>query len=209
MGGHLRQNYHTMRTIFAFLCITAVAFAAPKAEPEECEGCRMGVGTIFGHLSGGALDSIIGIFDEAICSHEDHPAHCIEMVNTWWPVIAKLIYNDEAARKVCAALSEGACEEFRAWDCEHCQGFVGAVAHAYGSDEGVKAIELYLEGEAFCKSEELALDEDQLNTCYRNIKHFMPQALHVVGHAMHENDCHICRDWFHGICHHEHHGHCR
>merc|ERR1712141_279487 len=204
--GHLSQNNQTMRTIFAFLSINAVAFALPKAEPEECEGCRQGVGTIFGHLSGGSLDSIIGLMDYEICRHEDHPQQCIEMVNTWWPVISKLIYNDEAARKVCVALSEGACEEFRAWDCHSCEGFVGAVAHLYGSDEGVEAIVVYLEGEAFCKSEELGLDEDQMHMSYRNIIHFMPQALHVVGHAMHEQSCHICRDWFHGICQHCHHG---
>ena len=64
-------------------------------------------------------------------------------------------------------------------------------------------IVLALEGEAFCKNEELGLDEDQMHMCFRQIKHFMPQALHVVGRAMHENARHICRDWFHGICHHE------
>ena len=91
---------------------------------------------------------------------------------------------------------------FRAWDCDACVGFVGAVAHVYGSDEGVNAISLALEGEAFCKSEEMALDEETTHKCIREIKHFMPLALHVVGHAMHEYSHHICRDWFHGICHH-------
>merc|ERR1711936_933918 len=99
------------------------------------------------------------MFDQEICRHEHHPAECVEAVNTWWPVIAKLIYNEEAARKVCAALSE----------------------------EGVQAIVLFLEGEAFCKSEELGLDEHELHMCYHNIKHFMPQALHLVDRAMHAN----------------------
>ena len=91
---------------------------------------------------------------------------------------------------------------FRAWDCDACVGFVGAVAHVYGSDEGVNAITLALEGESFCKSEEMALDEETMHKCIREIKHFMPKALNVVGHAMHEQSHHICRDWFHGICHH-------
>ena len=84
-----------------------------QAEPEECEGCRAGVGVIFSHLNGGSLDSIISLFDQEICRHENHPGACIELVNTWWPVIAKIIYNEGAARKVCAALSEGACEAKR------------------------------------------------------------------------------------------------
>jgi len=175
----------------------------PKAEePEECEGCREGAGIIFSHLNGGSLDSIIQLFDREICQKEEHPGACIEGVNTWWPVIAKIIYNDAAARKVCTALSQGACEAKKAWDCDACVGFVGAVAHVYGSDEGVNAITLALEGEAFCKSEEMALDEETTRKCIREIKHFMPLALHVVGHAMHEYSHHICRDWFHGICHH-------
>ena len=91
---------------------------------------------------------------------------------------------------------------FRAWDCDACVGFVGAVAHVYGSDEGVNAITLALEGESFCKSEEMALDEETMHKCIREIKHFMPKALHVVSHALHEQSHHICRDWFHGICHH-------
>jgi hypothetical protein len=91
---------------------------------------------------------------------------------------------------------------FRAWDCDACVGFVGAVAHVYGSDEGVNAITLALEGESFCKSEEMALDEETMHKCIREIKHFMPRALHVVGRALHEQSHHICRDWFHGICHH-------
>ena len=62
-----------------------------------------------------------------------------------------------------------------------------------------------LQGEAFCSSEELALDDEALQMCMRNIHHFMPQALPAIAHALHENARHACRDWFHGICHAEPH----
>ena len=61
-------------------------------------------------MNGGSLDSIINLFDHEICRYEEHPGICVEVVNTWWPVIAKIIYNDAAARKVCTAISQGACE---------------------------------------------------------------------------------------------------
>ena len=48
--------------------------------------------------------------DHEICRHEHHPGECIEMVNTWWPVIAKLIYGGEASRHACAIMSEGECD---------------------------------------------------------------------------------------------------
>ena len=91
---------------------------------------------------------------------------------------------------------------FRAWNCDACVRFVGAVAEVYGSDEGINAITLALEGEAFCKSEELDLDEDAMQKCFREIKHFMPKALLVINVTLHTQSHHICRDWFHGICHH-------
>ena len=91
---------------------------------------------------------------------------------------------------------------FRAWDCDACVGFVGAVADVYGSDEGINAITLALEGDTFCKSDELALDEDAMQRCFREIKHFMPKALLVIDVTLHAQSHHICRDWFHGICHH-------
>ena len=81
-----------------------------QAEPEECEGCREGAGIIFGHLNGGSLDSVIQTFDGEICRYEEHPEHCIETLNTWWPVISKIIFSNAAARKVCTAISGGACE---------------------------------------------------------------------------------------------------
>ena len=73
-------------------------------------GCREGAGIIFGHLNGGSLDSVIQTFDGEICRYEEIPEHCIQTVNTWWPVISKIIFSDAAARKVCTVLSEGACE---------------------------------------------------------------------------------------------------
>merc|ERR1719162_567581 len=185
-----------MKTLITVFCIVGVVFGAPKtAEPDECEDCREGTGLIFSHLNGGSLDSVIQTFDGEICRYEEHPEHCIETVNTWWPVISKIIFSNAASRKVCTTISGGACEARKAWDCDVCVGFVGFVADVYGSDEGVNSITLALEGEAFCKSEELALDEDAMQKCFREIKHFMPRALLVIKFTLHQLSKHICRDW--------------
>jgi len=55
-------------------------------------------------------------------------------------------------------------------------------------------------GEAFCLSEELNLDEEALQMCFRNVKHLIPLAMPAIDHAVHEHTHHICRDWFHGLC---------
>ena len=59
---------------------------------------------------------------------------------------------------------------------------------------------LLFPGEAFCLSEELNLDEEALQMCFRNVKHVIPLAMPAIDHAVHEHTHHICRDWFHGLC---------
>ena len=61
-------------------------------------------------MNGGSLDSVIQVFDGEICRYEEHPEHCIEAANTWWPVISKIIFSHAAAGEVCTALSGGSCE---------------------------------------------------------------------------------------------------
>ena len=81
--------------------------------PDQCENCRAAVGKIFDHLAGPSIDSIIGVLDSAVCKQDEHPGDCIEVPNTWWPVIAKLIYNPTAAGIVCEDITDGECKPER------------------------------------------------------------------------------------------------
>lgn len=67
---------------------------------------------MFGHMSGDALPKIIELLDKEVCAKAEDPKGCKVGVETWWPTIAKILYNDEAAKIVCKGLSEGKCEAF-------------------------------------------------------------------------------------------------
>ena len=82
----------------------------PPPTPEDCENCLAGVGILFDHWTGHSIDQIINVLDNAVCKQGEHPAACVETMNTWWPVIAKIIYNPKAAPMVCEIISHGECK---------------------------------------------------------------------------------------------------
>ena len=62
---------------------------------------------------GDGIKKEIEILDKKVCPDTEDPAGCKAGVETWWPYIAPIIFNTEAAKYVCAGLSEGACEAMR------------------------------------------------------------------------------------------------
>ena len=74
-------------------------------ELEECVECRLEVGIMFDHLSGDAVPQEILILKEDVCKEAPDLAECEVGVDTWWPTIAKIIWNHEAARIVCEELT--------------------------------------------------------------------------------------------------------
>ena len=82
-------------------------------EPPECETCRAGVKIMFDHLSGDAVDKIIQLLSSEVCSQAEDEAGCILGVETWWPTLASILYNDETTKYVCEGLSGGMCEVFK------------------------------------------------------------------------------------------------
>ena len=105
-----------MKVILAFLAFVAIASAQTGApEPEGCEFCRAGVGIMFNHMAGDALEKVILLLDDFVCPNVpvENQEGCKNGVKFWWPVISRVIFNDEAAKYVCAGLSEGACNAFQ------------------------------------------------------------------------------------------------
>ena len=105
-----------MKVLLAFLAFVAISSAQTGApEPEGCEFCRAGVGIMFNHMAGDALDKVIQLLDDFVCPNVpvENFEGCKNGVKFWWPIISKIIFNDEAAKYVCAGLTEGACNVFQ------------------------------------------------------------------------------------------------
>merc|ERR1711879_730823 len=200
----LPNDSYKMKILFALFSLLTLASAQ---EPEGCEFCRAGVGIMFGHMSSDALEKTIKLLDELVCPNAplDMIEGCKTGVKTWWPIISQIIFNDEAAKYVCAGLSEGACNAFQygsgdAWSCEVCAADVSLVALAYSPQYGVPGMVEALQGDAFCKNPALELDESQQAICIEVIGQFMYPAMDVITSHWRELSRAICRDWFDGIC---------
>ena len=58
----------------------------------------------------------------------------------------------------------------KAWDCDTCIADVEAVSTLMDSEMAADGLTLYLEGEAFCKAEDLGLTEEQMDVCDMYVK---------------------------------------
>ena len=103
-----------MKFFLAFLALVALV-SGQNEEPEGCEFCRAGVGIMFNHMAGDALDKVMLLLEDFVCPNYplEDIKKCDEGVKKYWPIISHLIFNDEAAKYVCSGLSEGACNAFK------------------------------------------------------------------------------------------------
>ena len=64
------------------------------------------------------------------------------------------------------------------WDCKKCQNDVIAMATGYGNENTIENIVDALQGDAFCKSRLLNLqNEEKIMSCQDFMKEFMPSAV--------------------------------
>ena len=92
--------------------------------------------------------------------------------------MAQVVYTPASAAAVCHGL-EPACQGphpptpppiNKAWDCDTCVADVQATANLIDSKEAGEALAHHLEGPAFCKSEDLGLDAEQVLVCDEYVK---------------------------------------
>ena len=79
-----------------------------KDEPAECQTCRDGVGILFSHLATEPAGQI-ELLNDNVCPEAPDVEGCKVGVETWWPIIAGIIFSPEAAAYTCRELSGGAC----------------------------------------------------------------------------------------------------
>ena len=79
----------------------------PK-EPEGCKICREAMSVIFKDWTNPELLSVQKlILSSKTCAQLDDPASCSKGVSSWWEIIAKIIWNEEAAYNYCTRIDPG------------------------------------------------------------------------------------------------------
>ena len=120
------------------------------------------------------MQNSIGFLNENVCVAAPDPEGCKKGVETWWPKIQPLIFNDEASKYVCRELNND-CEIVKNWDCNTCINDAVAVAKVYQRADVLDRHVEYLSGEMFCQG--MDLEEELVVTCQGIIELFIPIAL--------------------------------
>ena len=76
---------------------------------------------------------------------------------------------------------------------------VHAMAQLMDSPEAAQAIAHHLEGPAFCQSEELGLDEDQVQECMANVRGGAVKGFQYIFKIVGEHARMVCHEQF-GLC---------
>merc|ERR1712122_301069 len=150
-----------MKTLLALLPLFALALAQ---EPEACAVCRKGVDVLMKELN--SKDSLAmqeQLLIEEGCKKAEDPEGCAEAVKTWWARMAKAVYTDKTSAALCAPSP-------KKWDCKTCVEDLKKVSAVMDSKEAGAALAKLLSGEAFCKAEDLALDEEQIKECVAQVE---------------------------------------
>lgn len=121
--------------------------------------------------------------------------------------MAQVVYTPASAAAVCHGL-EPACQGphpptpppiNKAWDCDTCVADVQATANLIDSKEAGEALAHHLEGPAFCKSDDLGLDDEQVLVCDEYVKTGAVKGFQYIFKLVGQHAHRACHDVY-GIC---------
>ena len=125
------------------------------------------------------------------------------MYHRRWARMAQVVYTPGSAAAICHGL-EPACHGphppfSKAWDCDTCVADLQATGKLVDSKEAGEALAKHLEGPAFCKSEDLGLDAEQIKVCDEYVKTGAVKGFQYVFKLVGEHARRACHEVY-GIC---------
>merc|ERR1719474_2349771 len=111
------------------------------------------------------------------------------LVDTWWPVMASILYPSLIVPQDLCAMA-GSCTEdnLKDWTCEDCLGGVVMAAGYFESEESIQmAIDL-LAGDAFCGTPDATPD------CAEQMEVWLPVAIPILAGTLRAQEVEICQE---------------
>ena len=145
------------------------------------------------------------LFNEAICSYEENPEECTQILELWWPQVSPIIFTLESSDllvqticyKVTNTLKQG-----WLWNCEHCKFVVKDFFDFMNAEMAPYYVE-NLSGQEFCTSDNLNLDEEQVLVCQAYIANYVPKVIQVLFRfpdGIENEGAEICNAYTENIC---------
>ena len=91
--------------------VTEITLTDIEEVSGDCDSCKNSVNKLFTDFRSESLIDTMTNFTEIVCPViNNQTTDCKEKVINWWPIIAQIIYSEEAAVLVCEELDP---------ECEH------------------------------------------------------------------------------------------
>ena len=147
----------------------------------------------------GIQESILYLQDVLCPTYQDLD-RCKTGIANWWGRIAQRLFTEKNAEHVCQEIESNCIFSAKTWDCDTCLQDVLSFAKVMTSESLTEDLVYDLAGHNFCQSEELALDQSQIEDCQSYIKDFLPKALHVLFSVPSEEDARGTCTYYFDLC---------
>eukprot|EP00092_Neocalanus_flemingeri_P007530 GFUD01008128.1.p1 GENE.GFUD01008128.1~~GFUD01008128.1.p1 ORF type:complete len:209 (-),score=58.78 GFUD01008128.1:88-651(-) len=180
-------SYTTTTLCLVLISAVSSISVSPRA---TCEECQMAYGKLVTRLlSEDSLAEQMTILKSAGCTVTADPEACITLVDTWWGVMASILYPSLMVPKdLC--MGNGACEAriVREWTCDECLGGVEYAAGFFEMEESIQAAVELLSGDIFCGAPEAT------ENCAEEMAAWMPVAIPILSAALRDQQVEICQE---------------
>ena len=179
------------------LCLLLISTVSALVSPRDitCEECTEAFGKLVARLlTEDSLAEQIDILKAAGCAVLEDPEACITLVDTWWGVMASILYpNLMNPQNLCMMSGNCMVKSVKEWTCEECVGGVEMAANYFASEESIQAGIDLLSGDIFCGAPEAT------ENCAEEMASWLPVAIPILSAALKEQEIQLCHEEV-GIC---------
>merc|ERR1739838_828557 len=181
---------------------TEVAITESEDIPKDCSSCKNSVNKVLTELRTESILNTITNFTENLCPtiEEITQRDCEDKVVNWWPIIAQIIYSEEAAVLVCEELDPECQHDFNEWTCTGCKRDISSLLDGYSAEDSSNEIVGVLQND-FCPNPDLDLgSKDKIEECKKFMPVFIPGAMEQISQLVSDHSPVLCHNLFDVPC---------
>merc|ERR1712236_117610 len=174
--------YYTITMSFSKNILICVFLTSLVSATPTCDECTMAFSNLVTRLTGEqSLVEQMDLLKTLGCGVMESPDECNDLVDTWWPVMASILYPSLIVPQDLCAMT-GLCTEdnLKDWTCEDCLG-------------GVQMAVDLLSGDAFCGTPDATPD------CAEQMAVWLPVAIPILAGTLRAQEVEICQEEV-GVC---------
>ena len=180
---------------FSKTILICVLFISLSSATPTCDECTLAFSNLVARLTGEeSLVEQMEILKSLGCGVMDSPDECNDLVDSWWPVMASILYPSLIVpQDLCAMAGSCTANNDKDWTCEDCLGGVVMASEYFESEESIQMAVDLLAGDAFCGAPDATPD------CPEQMAVWLPVAIPILAGTLRAQEVEICQDEV-GVC---------